>query len=169
MASIELTFDWKETQQKKTRLVNWLQEANVAHMPSRKRSKILHVSKDKKLLDLNQKYELGEDFATHIERGKLYGFPRKTIENYANAVSNDENLFPNEKVVFAAMSDEVRGHYWYPYTEYLLRKGHEYEDSLIAKKWADLARKEIPEVAKEFEERTTKAMEDLRSNLLQNS
>ena len=165
MASIVLTFDWKTDQNRQVDLSEWLENANIKYIVSQKFPNTLHISKDIKILETNKKLELFDDFESHLQRGLFYGFPKQAVEAYAKEIIKDKP-FPSEIIVFPSLVDEIRSQYWYPYTEYLVRRGFELEDSLVAKGWADLAREEIPLIAKEFEKDTIEGMEELRLRLL---
>lgn len=165
MASIVLTFDWDTDKSKQVSLINWFDKANIYFKISQKFSNTIHISKEEKLLEINSEYELSDSSKAHLERGLLYGFPKEAVKEYSKEIVK-EKPFPNTVLVFPSMVDELRNKYWYPYTEYVLRRGFEIEDSLVAKRWADVAREEIPGVASEFEKDTIKGMEELRIKLL---
>lgn len=161
LASIVLDFDWGSDAKKQALLEKWFRQAKIFFTVSQKFPNTLHISKDKKNLDLYQTFELRDSFEAHVVRGRLYGFPEKAIQAYAEEIIKAEPL-ESQKLAFAPKNDELSKVYWWPYIEYFLRKGFELEDSLVAKKWADLARAEIPEIANQFEKETSEAMRKIR-------
>lgn len=159
MATISDDFDWsnnplsdqsKLNLEKENQILQWLNSAGLSYKGSVKFPHALHISKDKNLLEKNSKYELDESIEAHTFRGTAYGFGNDCAKAYAQAVQK-EPMFPNDLVIHAAMVPELSKVDWYPYIGFLVRRGHEIEDAMIAKKWAEVCRKDIPEIAKEFE------------------
>jgi len=157
MASIVLNFNWGEDKNKEKLILNWFEKAKILFFVSQKFPNTLHISKKKKALDLNKKYEMRDDFKGHYLRGLFYGFTRKAVEVYSSEILKVEPI-KSEKLTFAFDSYDLRDKYWLFYNEYFLRKNFELIDSAIAKKWADLARREIPKIACSFEENVKSAM-----------
>lgn len=150
MASIVLNFNWGEDENKQRLILSWFEKTEMLFCVSQKFSNTLHISKKQKALDLNKKYEMRNDFNGHYVRGLLYGFPRKAVEVYSREILKVEPI-KSDKLTFAFHSPDLKNKYWLFYNEYFLRSRLEFEDSFVAKKWADLARKEIPVVAGQFE------------------
>lgn len=163
MASIVLNFNWGEDKNKEKQILSWFEKTNVLFNVSQKFSNTLHISKRKKALDLNKKYEMRDDFKGHYLRGLLYGFPRKAAEVYSREILKIEPI-KSEKLTFAFDSPDLKNKYWLFYNEYFLRKNFESIDSVVAKKWADLVRKEIPVVAEQFEVDAKQAREKYYRN-----
>lgn len=157
MASVVLNFNWGEDEHKQRLILSWFEKAEILFCVSQKFSTTLHISKKQKALDLNKKYETRDDFKGHYVRGLLYGFPKKAVEVYSGEILINVPI-KSDKLTFVPSYSKLYKSYWFPYVEFFLRKNFEFNDSLIAKKWADLARKEISSVAKIFEEETRKSM-----------
>ncbi len=167
MATIDLDFDLGTDPSKQLLFSAWLKKAQLKFRVSQRFNNTIHVSRDVKNLDLNFKYELLEDQRSHLIRGKLYGIPQKAAKVYAEVISQRNFAFPHPLLIHAPMVEELFDKYWYPYIEYLLRREDPYQDSLIAKRWADLAREEIPQVAATYEKRNLVDFEKLHQQLIQ--
>lgn len=150
MTSIVLDFNWGKDENKEKQILAWFEKAKILFSVSQKFTNTLHISKKKKALDLNKKYEMRDDLNGHYVRGLLYGFPKKAVEVYSSEILKVEPI-KSDKLTFAFHSSDLKNKYWLFYNEYFLRSRFEFEDSLVAKKWADLARKEISVVAEQFE------------------
>jgi hypothetical protein len=164
MASIVLNFDWGTDEAKEKKISDWFQNADVHFSHSARGRDTLHVARDPKYLKLNEKFELEENTEAHKARGRLYGFPSQAAKVYAQEIVNFKP-FPNPHLIHPPMVKSLRKKYWYPYIEYLLRRGHEYEDSLVAKSWADIARREIPTLASEYEKDVHQGLKKLEKDL----
>lgn len=164
MASVVLDFDWESDDEEREKLEDWFKDAGVVFKKSQRNENTLHVSLDENVLEKHALSELDESAEAHLLRGKLYGFPEGAALAYSEVIER-EDLFPNEKVIHAPKVLELRDKYWYQYIEYLVRRGHEFEDSMVAKTWADVVRKEIPEVAQEYEKERLEGLRKMEAEL----
>lgn len=164
MTTISDDFDWSQSPladksklnlEKENKILNWLKSANIKYQYSIRFPHVLHVSKDKDILDKNAKYESDESVVAHSFRGEAFGFGKVAAQAYAQAAQKDP-MFPNDLVIHAALVPELSKVDWYPYIGFLVRRNHELEDAEIAKKWAEICRMDIPEIAKQFEEQRMK-------------
>jgi len=100
-----------------------------------------------------------ESESAHYQLGTLFGFPEKAVKEYAFWM----RWYTTDKYFPKTLSRSIDTHkmlqdcYWEPYVQYIVRKGHEKEDSLVAKHWADRIRKDLPELAKKFEKEVGRA------------
>jgi hypothetical protein len=133
----------------KTReIFTWLKEANLFYKIQPDDPTFLFVSSDPKLLEeILPVYNLDSREAILI-KARLFGYPIETAE----AQSSFYNLQSDgtKKILgtgFHARFDKRKfPHRWLPYLFYTVRKGHEYEDSLVAKKWYETIKKDLPQV-----------------------
>lgn len=160
MATISTDFEWSENvlsnkdkfnivQEKVVR--DALKEMGIKYRLSKRFGNTLHVSKDEEILLENEKLELLDTEEAHFKRGIFYGFGESNSKVYAEEVVKPGEMFPNKRLIHATMVPDLVDEYWYPYIEYLVRVDHEREDSIIAKEWADIVRKDLPELAEKYE------------------
>lgn len=159
MATINVGFDWsfsplvdpeKQNLEDEKLFTEWLTETKIKYQASQRASDTLHLSKDATILEKNHELELDESVEAHTFRGTMYGFGQECSLAFAQAAQK-EPMFPSDLVIHAPMVPELANKDWYPYIEYLVRRGHELEDAMTAKNWAEICRRDIPEIAIEFE------------------
>jgi hypothetical protein len=136
-------------------LIKFLDKANLPYkIVNEDTYKIFCVAKDKSVaLSLYTILNTSPlPFDAHTKLGRLYGFPKKAVYAYsANLKEIETQQF--KKMVGVAEFHNSFGHwYWEPYVRYIVRRGYEKEDSLIAKSWADEIRLELPSLAKQCED-----------------
>jgi hypothetical protein len=129
-----------------------LKMANLYYRIQPDDSSQVFVSSNPKLLDEIIPIYNSDSREAILTKCKLFGYPIETGEAqsaYYNTVLGEER-----KVIgtgFHARFDRKKfPHRWLAYLNYTVRKGHEYEDSLVAKKWYDTIRKDLPEVHKQI-------------------
>lgn len=176
MATLSTDFDWSESSEadinktnleQETQLTKALDRMGIFYSLSKRFANTIHVSKDKKILAENEKMELLDTQDAHFKRGVFYGFGEELSSVYASEVIKPGEMFPNDKLIHATMVPELVDQYWYPYIEYLVRRGHEMEDSMIAKRWAEIIRKELPQLAKEYESNRLSDLNKFKETLTQ--
>ena len=79
---------------------------------------------------------------------ELYGYPKETALAVYRNFAKDKDGLP---VGVGVRKGNSLGITWWPYVRYVVRQGYEYEDSLIAKKWSMVIKRDLPEIGKRFE------------------
>lgn len=118
--------------------------------------KIFFVSKKEDFVESLYKAwtDLRGVFEPSVNRqlGILYGFPKEAVEEYVKAWSDPKvKSLPDNLEKAIEFHKRHKGEYWESYVSYIIRKGHDEEDTQVAKRWADCVRNEFPELALKFE------------------
>lgn len=140
----EIVFIKDKRNPKTKRIIKWLKDANLYYIPestSKKNYVGLYISKDYKKVELLDKLSLKNDKKSEFIKGILYGFPKEVVKAYKTNTSA-EGYF---------LHPYLKNKYFTPYILYSSRRDHIKEDSQTAKLWADTIRKEVPTLAKWFE------------------
>lgn len=142
----EIVFIKDKRNPKAKRIIKWLKDAGLYYTPesSSKNNYVgVHISKDKKKAELLNRLSPKDDKKSAFTKGVLYGFPKKAV--YASAYKTS----PMSGEYYA--NTRLKDKYFVPYMLYGSRLNHIKEDSQTAKLWADTIRKEVPTLAKWFE------------------
>ncbi len=132
--------------------VEWLQRTNIFYekVPD---SDLFAVSKEKERIQELLPIAFGNKKEEIEKKCVLYGYPAETaLATYRNFAEQKDGL----PVGVAVKKDNVFGITWWPYVRYVVREGHEHEDSLVAKRWSEEIKRDLPELDREFEELLTK-------------
>lgn len=141
--SLRKPFDLESSTTKRT--MHWLADAGIFYQVDGRDSSLLHVAKTQELakkMSLLQWSKREEDI---LFRGIQYGFPEKAVRLFS---ANHEKL-----TAVDSKSSLLADCYWKPYVRFMVRIGHEKEDSLVAKNWADIIENEVPIVGRWFEKK----------------
>lgn len=135
---------------------NWMKAHNIYAKQDPKVPTLLHISKNELSVNKLCQIALKFDPQSTYEKGVLFGYPLEAVEifsKHCEELMDDITAYKKYNLVYGG-SPEARNfpHYWTRYNRYITRENEIYEDSLLAKKWADIAREEIPLVAQKFEE-----------------
>lgn len=93
---------------------------------------------------------------SEIKKGNLLGYPTKAVilfVKYSRSVDRPKFLTGIYDKDFPRSTLD----YW-PYIGYIVRKGYEAEDSVIAKKWSDFIKQNNPVLARWYEKRIKNAI-----------
>lgn len=113
-----------------------------------------HVGKNKNKVVESAKIIHKFDYENEVKSGLLLGYPEESAKAYA------QNRGRSEKDVMKVMvgtgslvykNPYLKDKYYSPYIFYNMPKSKVVEESEVAKKWADVVRKEVPLLAKWFE------------------
>jgi len=141
-ATLRAPFD--TSKRNTTRIVNWLTDAEMYFSIDQKNADLIHISKSENLANKMATIQWSELKKNITFRGYSYGYPTKAVDFFAK---------DPHKLVQIRNDEKLKKYYWKPYVRYIVRPGYEYEDSLVAKEWGDLIRKDVPLLAKWFEKR----------------
>lgn len=133
---------------KTKRIIKWLKDAGLCYIPestSKNNYVGVHISKDKEKAELLDRLSLKDDKKSEFTKGTLYGFPEKAAGVPKNMLTGEYYTHPY-----------LKNKYFTPYMLYGSRRDHIKEDSQTAKLWADTIRKEVPTLAKWFENKGQK-------------
>ena len=133
------------------RLLKWLSDTRLEYVVDPKNNTVLHISKNKNLAKRTAIILWSEKKKHIIEKGTLFGYPKNVTKIYASFI--DEKKWPGKSGALRVITKKSKNfpHYWAPYIRYVLRSAHAFQDSLIAKKWADIIRKEVPKLGYWYE------------------
>jgi len=126
--------------QDKTHFHTWLKNAQMIQTPDLESDEFVFVSKDLARAQRAAAIMWSENRDDIIEKGDLFGYPKSAVAAYA------------DKEEMLVVTPQSLDKYWAPYARYLVRHAHVEEDTSISKVWADTIRKDIPELAGQFEE-----------------
>jgi len=90
-----------------------------------------------------------------IRKCELLGYPVETALSACRNFLPDNDKYPKGISISNNFFESKIP--WWEYVRYIVREGHEVEDSLVAKKWHDTIEKDLPKTHKLF-------IEDLRKN-----
>jgi len=141
----------------KNNLEKFLDKYNLFYIKSNKtdRSKRVNyiVARDKKVAE--ELFSLFSEKHPHTKKtdyriGMILGYPKNAVLGFDNLSDKSIRYKINR---YARINNNIKklNIYWEPYILYMAREGYEYEDSLVAKKWADCIRTDLPELAKKIE------------------
>lgn len=129
------------------KLYQWIKEAGLQGKKDTD-SRLYIVSKEEKMLDELLPIVFSNTKEDIVTKCELYGYPKETALAIYRNFSTEKSFLPKGVGV---KKDNNFGIYWWPYVRYVVREGHEYEDSLVAKRWSEVIKEDFPEVDKEFE------------------
>ncbi len=142
-------------------LKKWLNKANLNFLQDTKSPELFYVSRDPKKVEKLSKIMWKDDEQNTYQKGIFFGYPKEAVKVYA---ANIEACIKREKtfkeVGLSSWQDkEIKkfDKYWKWYMRYTPRRDYLLQDSMVAKKWADICRSEIPNMAKKFESELEKA------------
>lgn len=142
--SISLRNNFSTETAKSKRIENWIKDAGLHYVVDKENKNLLHISKDPDLSQKMNDLQWSQKPSDIIFRGKQYNYPEKAVEAFAkNIESMSDYIEVRERI--------KKFPYWH-YARYRVRVRHEKDDLQVAKKWADLIRKEVPKLAKWFED-----------------
>lgn len=135
------------------RIKKWIHDASMFIATEKSGDISWHISKNKTKAFHSAKIIHLFDYQHEIEKGSLFGFPKKSVEAYAhNQTSKTKSLIP--MVGTGSLKYDhpyLKNKYFTPYVFYNTCQNSITKDSQIAKKWADTIRRDIPLLAKWFE------------------
>lgn len=157
VSSITLNSDSTNSLQdpKTKEIIKWISDAGLQFFPDPKVERILHVSRSLRLAKVAARIARSNTYEDTLTKGKIFGYPVKAGEVFAvqfPLIAEKKPIPGGIKFVVQVKDRELLSHYWWPYARYSVRRGYVYEDSLVAKKWADVVRREVPKLAKFYEE-----------------
>lgn len=135
------------------RIKKWIQDAGMFYATEPKYETSWHVSLDKNKAKLSAKVIHKFDYKNELLSGTLFGFPKESVKAYAH---NRVVKFGKKAILMVSPYDfnhhYLKNKYYRPYAFYAIRADRVKEDSQTARLWADTIRKEVPTLAKWFEE-----------------
>lgn len=153
------TYDFNS--QKSKRIRKWIHDAGLYAIPESKGDISWHVGKDKEKTKLSAKIIRKFDYENELKSGLLFGFPKASVKAYAleRIRKGGERQIP---MIWPGDKDDnpyLKDKYFTPYVLFAIRKDKVEKDSMIAKRWADTIRQDLPKLAKWFENRAKKNKE----------
>lgn len=127
------------------KLESYLIKNNLSYSIDSRDSQLYFVSKNQADVNLLKSIWHQKDIESEVQKGLLLGYPNKAVSAFAKYKDHPER----GKYLSGTLSSDFpksQLNYW-PYIGYVLRKGHEIEDSLIAQKWAQFIRQNNPTLA----------------------
>jgi hypothetical protein len=132
-------------------LIAWINTAGLAYKQGKIHPHLLYVSNKKEYLEEIDKLMASNERENILKKAKLFGYPLAAAE--AQAAYYNPPIEGASKVEGVGVRFEdkhlVSGP-WRAYLQYTVRRGHEEEDSLVAKKWWEIIRKELPSLHREY-------------------
>lgn len=143
----------KTNNQKIKKVKKWIKDADMFYATDKKNLTSWHVSKDKNKAKNSAKIIHRFDYQSECQSGILFGFPKASTEAYAfnRNVKLGEDQIPMIWPGLVYFHPYLKNQDYAPYIFYAIREDRIKEDSMVAKKWADTIRKELPILAKWFE------------------
>ncbi len=147
VSAFPLISDFKDSAEEPEILMNWIRDAGMLFNKDNE-SKLYIVSKDLEKINSLVPIVFSNTKQDIITKCRLYGYPKETaLATYRN-FSGEKDGLPKGVGI---KKDNGFGISWWPYVRYVIREGFEHKDSLIAKKWSEEIKKNLPELDKEFE------------------
>ncbi len=147
VSAFPIMLDFKDSTEEQKKLLNWIDEAGL-FCKKDVESRLYIVSKDVEQINSLLPIVFGNKKEDIIAKCRLYGYPEETaLATYRNFSTEKDGLPKGVGI----KKDNSFGISWWPYVRYIVREGFEYEDSLVAKKWAETIKRDLPELDKEFE------------------
>jgi len=140
------------------RIRRWIKDAGLSVAVDPKFASSWHVGKDKKQVQLSTKIIRKFDYENEIKSGTMFGFPGESVKDYAhNRTANEEGKIPMVLIGKERFSNQyLKDKYYTPYVLYGIPENMVVKESQTAKKWADTIRKDVPLLAKWFENKEIK-------------
>ena len=142
-SSIQLRQKFSKNSSATKRVMKWITEAGLFFEIDAKNKELLHVAKSQELVQKMKVLHWSENKKDIVFRGIQYGFPKEAVHSFSK----------DHTTVNTFTCQDVTKFPWKPYVRYMVRIGHEREDSLVAKKWAEVIRYDVPVLADWFEQK----------------
>lgn len=139
--------------QKIRRIRKWVKDASLFIATESKNDTSWHIGKEKDKVTLSEKILHRFDYDNEYKSGILLGYPEESVKAYAHnrVLKLGENQTPMVWPGMKFFDPFLKDKYYTQYLFYALRADRVKTDSQVAKKWADIIRKEVPTLAKWFE------------------
>ncbi|EKD57690.1 MAG: hypothetical protein ACD_57C00185G0002 [uncultured bacterium] len=152
---VSSVYEMSNSEEFKKALIDWCEEAKM-YIEKHPGSPNFLVGKEEKNVKELSSILFSEKEEDIIRKCELYGYPPET------ALATVRNFHPekiNYPEGFSIKSDIFEGKMpWWEYVRYVVRKGHELEDSLVAKKWYETIKTDLPKTHLQF----VKSMHELQ-------
>ncbi|GEM_PF-1945515 len=119
----------------------WIKDANLLFETDDDNGNLIYVSKDRVKLKKIKEIMWSTKAEDHITKGLLFGYPKEAVIEFAN----------NHAAMEKSDGETLKLDH-FAYIRYKTRISNPIEDSNVALSWAELSRREIPNIAKEFED-----------------
>lgn len=141
------------TSPKSKRIRKWIKDAGIIVMPEKQGCMSWHIGKDIEKVKLSIKILRKFDYENELKTGLLFGFPEASVKAYAK-VRNETDDQIRAQMIWPGNNYNhpyLKGKYFTHYILYAIRRDRVELDCLVAKKWADTIRHDVPKLATWFE------------------
>lgn len=135
------------TESERLLVFEWIKDANLLFETDDGNRNLINVSKDKSKLKKIMEIMWSTKAEDHIAKGLLFGYPKEAVVEFAN----------NHAAMERGGGENLKFDH-FAYIRYKTRTSNPIEDSSAALSWAELSRREIPNIAKEFEDALAKVL-----------
>lgn len=108
------------------------------------------VGRDKTLVEKSIKYLHLPEKDKQCELGLIFGYPKNSEEAYVNNQESTYEQFIKNMIPPRGIEGGNSEYFW-PYAIFAISKCHKDEGVGVAIKWADIIRKDLPELASQYE------------------
>lgn len=140
------------------RINKWIKDANLYKTPETPGSISWHVGKNKDKVRQSAKIIRKFDIKNEYQSGLLFGYPKHSAKAYA--INRNLKLGQNHiKVILPGSTfviAEIRNKFYAPYIFYGISEEYAKKDILVAKRWAECIKNDVPVLAKWFENNAQK-------------
>lgn len=147
---IKSTYDSNSPKTKRVR--KWIRDANLFYATEPGYPIAWHIGRNNSKVRRSARLLHRFDYKSEYQSGILFGFPKESAKAYAhNRITKDEKKLIPMVSPFRAEQSFLKNKYYKSYAFYAIRADRVEDESRVAKLWADTIRKEIPLLAKWFE------------------
>lgn len=133
----------------------WTDKAGLFCIQDEEQKESFYVSKDVDKARELSKIMWNEDEDSVYRKGILFGYPQNAVKHFSEnieQIDNGSKIFMQVGLIPGDSFGTFLTYDWYPYIRYIVRERNIDEDVQVAMEWARICRKDIPVIAKEFEE-----------------
>ena len=142
-----------EKNKQNQRIFKWLHDTSLEWVQKRER---IFVSKNKLIANQLSNIWNKNNQESEYQKGILLGYPTKPSQAFAKYADNKYRGKYLVNIIDPNFPKSVIP--YYPYIFFIVRKGKEKVDSVIAKRWAKVIRADIPKLAKWYEKEIKSAI-----------
>ncbi len=161
------TYDFNSP--KSQRIKRWIHEAGLVFVPEPGGELSWHVGKKADQVNLSVEIIRKFDYDNELQSGLLFGFPEESAKAYAHnrEVKQDQAIPMVGTGSLRFENPYLKDKYYTPYVLYNMPISRVEEDIQTAKLWADTIRKDVPKLAKWFENSEVRRLKKSRSIIKQ--
>jgi len=152
---VSSVYEMSNSEEFKKKLSDWCGEAGL-YIEKHPNSPNFLVGKEEKNVKELSRILFSEKEEDIVRKCELYGYPVETALATVRNFNPEKTTYPEGASI---RSDNFEGKMpWWEYVRYVVRKGHEFDDSLVAKKWYETIKVDLPKTHLQF----VKSMQELR-------